>query len=164
QESFRRFRRGKAGEAGLASQRRRIAGGDDRAVAGVDHRGRKPPCQVQQSHGIDLEVTVQNRWIDLPEGAECAANGIVDDDAWIAEIVLHGGSYRLDLRRIGHIASISLGVCKLFLESGKTLLASCKKGYAIATLGKPHGERRTRAGSNAGNKTDRRGHVIKSPR
>jgi hypothetical protein len=61
---------------GLAAQRRRVAGGDDHAVTRFDHRRRQPANEMQQSHDVDLEVSLEGGRVDLLEFAEDAANRI----------------------------------------------------------------------------------------
>jgi predicted SnoaL-like aldol condensation-catalyzing enzyme len=139
------------------------ATGDNGALAGADHRWGKSPGEVQQAHRIDLEVAVENLRIDLAECAECTADGVVDDDVGIAEIALYRRRYGFDLRRIRHIAAISLRACQLFFQSGETLLVPGEKGDAITAFGESSGERRTRAGSNAGYQANWCGHAIKPP-
>src|SRR5581483_11998968 len=97
QDPLRRLGWRKASEAGLAAQCGRIAGGNDGALTGVDHRRGKAPRQVQQPHRVDLKVTVENFRIDLPESTECSANGVVDHDARTAEVALDGGRSGFDL-------------------------------------------------------------------
>jgi Periplasmic binding protein len=161
---LRRLGRGETGETRLAPQCRGIPSGNDRALARGDHRRSKSPREVQQAHRIDLKIAVENLRIDLAECAECAADGVVDDDVGIAEIALYRRRHRFDLRRIGHVAAISLRAWQLFFQSGKTLLVPGEKGYAITAFGEPPGERRTRAGSDAGYQANWCSHPIKPPR
>jgi hypothetical protein len=123
-----RLGRRKGGAVRLTPPRRRIAGGNDRAFAGADHRRGKSPRQIQQTHRVDLEVAVQNCRIDLEECTDCSANSVVDDDVRTTEIILDGGRRRFDLRGIRNVALITLCVPQFLLECGKTALASCEQG------------------------------------
>src|ERR1700741_2579182 len=113
ENALRGLGRREAGEVGLAAYSRGVAGADQRAAI-AEHLRRSPACEMQKRHHVDLEVALQDVGRDIQEGAEGAADGIVDHDlrwAGAGENSIQSGQETFGVRdvaghrkTVGHIA------------------------------------------------------------
>src|ERR1700716_1079245 len=146
-------------EIGLAAQRRRVAGGDDHAVTRFDHRRRQPANEMQQSHDVDLEVSLEGGRVDLLEVAEDAANRIMDDDLRGTEIVSDAAGGLRHLMRVGHIGGEGVRSGSFVRKLHQTLFGACDHGDFIVPFGEAPDYGGARSGTNAGHQRYLFGHA-----
>src|SRR5262249_53569874 len=105
QNALRGFCRCEAREGRLPTQRGGIAAGDDGTATRRDHRRREAAGEIQQRHGVDLEVPVEHLWIDIEKTPESAADRVVDQHRGDTERVLYRCQRRVELCFVSDVAS-----------------------------------------------------------
>ena len=155
EDPLRGLGRRKAREGGLAAHRRGVAGGDDGALARVDHGRSEASREMQQRHRVHLEVSVQDLGIDVQEVSERAAHGVVDEDPGHAEIGADGPERPVELRLVGDVARVAARTLDLPLERGEPLAGPREHRDRIAAAREATRDGGPRAGSHPGDDGDR---------
>jgi glycolate oxidase len=160
QDALRRLGRREAGEAGLAAQRRGVAGDDDGALARALHRRRQPAHDMEQAHGVDLEIAGEQRWLDLAKRAEAAGNCVVDKHRRRPERGFDRARARLHLRRVRDVANKAPGVRQFAFERLEPVPVARQHRDAIAAGGKAAGKSGAGARADAGHHANGFCHAI----
>ena len=91
---------------------------------------------------------------DVEEGAERAADGVVDHDVGLAELALDRGGGRVDLQRIGHVAADRPCAPDFGFELAQPLGIARQHGDAVAACRKAPRKRSARARADARDDAD----------
>jgi hypothetical protein len=138
-----RLGRRESGEIGLATLGGCVARHDDGAVSRRDHRGRRQSRQMKERHRVGVEIASERFGVDVEEGAESAADSVVDDHPGLA----NRDDRALESCSVRHVARYRHRIRDFLFERDEAVGITRQHGHAIAAFGEAsrHGGARPRS-------------------